>query len=411
MRLLACTFLHGAKTLFGVVEVPITKRLTVNDLSIGLKTVDNKDFISLTDIARYRNQLEPFSVINNWLRSRSTIEYLGLWEKLNNPDFKPIEFDRFKNEAGSNYFTLSPQRWADETHAVGLISKSGRYGGTFAHKDIAFEFASWISPEFKLYLITEFQRLKDYASYCKKTLKNGNTTTHMSLKILRIFYNDAMKEELIPYAVSPFEKVKIPKSNVERQYLNKQQLEDLENLDLSQKPHAVVHRDMFLFSVYAGGLRISDVLLLQWKSYNEETQKITKVIQKTQKQHTFKIGTKAVEIINKYKPKNPNPDAFIFSVLENPERIFVDEQFKSLKLRGKIRLGDVHLDKMGEEIKLPFKLHFHLSRHTFATNALNNGMRIEYVSKLLDYSSIRQTQVYAKIVSEELDNAVDNFIF
>lgn len=251
----------------------------------------------------------------------------------------------------------------------------------------------------------------DYASYCKKTLKNGNTTTHMSLKILRIFYNDAMKEELIPYAVSPFEKVKIPKSNVERQYLNKQQLKDLENLDLSQKPHAVVHRDMFLFSVYAGGLRISDVLLLQWKSYNEETQKITKVIQKTQKQHTFKIGTKAVEIINKYKPKNPNPDAFIFSVLENPERIFVDEQFKSLKLRGKIRLGDVHLDKMGEEIKLPFKLHFHLSRHTFDTNALNNGMRIEYVSKLLDHSSIRQTQVYAKIVSEELDNAVDNFIF
>src|SRR5690606_32286721 len=195
MRLLACTFLHGAKTLFGVVEVPITKRLTVNDLSIGLKTVDNKDFISLTDIARYRNQLEPFSVINNWLRSRSTIEYLGLWEKLNNPDFKPIEFDRFKNEAGSNYFTLSPQRWADETHAVGLISKSERYGGTFAHKDIAFEFASWISPEFKLYLITEFQRLKEIESSqynlewnVKRVLSKVNYTIH----------TDAVQKHIIP---------------------------------------------------------------------------------------------------------------------------------------------------------------------------------------------------------------------
>lgn len=117
----------------------------------------------------------------------------------------------------------------------------------------------------------------------------------------------------------PFEKVKIPKSNVERQYLNKQQSEDLESLDLSRKPHAVVHRDMFLFSVCAGGLWISDVLFLQWKSYNEEPRKITKAIQKTQKQHTFKIGTKAVEIVNKYKPKNPNPDAFISPVPENPE--------------------------------------------------------------------------------------------
>ena len=96
----------------------------------------------------------------NWMRSRSTIEFLGLWEILNNPDFKPIEFDRFRNEAGSNYFVLSPQRWIDATNATGLISKSGRYGGTYAHEDIAYEFASWISSEFKLYLVTEFKRLK-----------------------------------------------------------------------------------------------------------------------------------------------------------------------------------------------------------------------------------------------------------
>jgi hypothetical protein len=98
------------------------------------------DYICITDIAKYRNNIEPFSIINNWMRSRSTIEFIGLWEQLNNPDFKPIEFDRFKMEAGSNYFVLSPQRWIDATNAIGIVSKSGRYGGTYAHEDIARSF-------------------------------------------------------------------------------------------------------------------------------------------------------------------------------------------------------------------------------------------------------------------------------
>ncbi|MEI4408190.1 KilA-N domain-containing protein, partial [Streptococcus agalactiae] len=99
-------------------------------------------------------------VINNWLRSKDNIQFLGLWESMHNPDFKPIEFDRFRNEAGSNAFTLSPQKWIEKTNAIGIVSKSGRYGGTFAHSDIAMEFASWISPEFKLYIIQDYKRLK-----------------------------------------------------------------------------------------------------------------------------------------------------------------------------------------------------------------------------------------------------------
>ena len=140
------------------------KIILVSGTEITISNRGEKDFISLTDIAKYRNTVEPFSVINNWMRSKSTIDFIGLWEKLNNPNFKPIEFERFRNEAGNNYFVLSPQRWIESTNAIGIISKSGRYGGTFAHKDIAFEFASWISSEFKLYLITEFQRLKDEES-------------------------------------------------------------------------------------------------------------------------------------------------------------------------------------------------------------------------------------------------------
>ena len=117
------------------------------------------DYISLTDIAKYKSD-EPNDVIKNWLRNRDTIEFLGLWEQLNNADFKPVEFDGFRKEAGKNAFVLSPQKWIEATNAIGIRAKAGRYGGTFAHKDIAFEFASWVSAEFKLYIIKDYQRLK-----------------------------------------------------------------------------------------------------------------------------------------------------------------------------------------------------------------------------------------------------------
>jgi len=137
------------------------------------------------------------------MRSRSTIEFIGLWEKLCNPDFKPLEFERFKNEAGSNYFVLSPQRWISETNAIGIVSKSGRYGGTFAHKDIAFEFASWISSEFKLYLIVEFQRLKDDEN---DRLKLEWSFQRILAKVNYHIHTDAIKQNLIPAAL---DKIKI----------------------------------------------------------------------------------------------------------------------------------------------------------------------------------------------------------
>ena len=129
--------------------------------AIQIYTEDfRNDYISLTDIARYKNMHEPKDVVKNWLRVRDTIEFLGLWETIHNPNFKGVEFDSFRKEAGTNAFTLSPQRWIENTNAIGIVSKPGRYGGTFAHSDIAMEFASWISAEFKLYLIQDYKRLK-----------------------------------------------------------------------------------------------------------------------------------------------------------------------------------------------------------------------------------------------------------
>ncbi|OGJ42002.1 DNA-binding protein, partial [Candidatus Peregrinibacteria bacterium RIFCSPLOWO2_02_FULL_39_10] len=175
------------------------KKIEVKGLGISLFQKNNDDYISLTDIARYKNQFEPKDIVKNWMRSKSTIEFLGLWEKLNNPVFKGVEFDPFKNEAGSNSFVLSPQRWIEKTGAIGLISKSGRYsGGTFAHKDIAFEFTSWISPEFKLYLIKEFQRLKEAEN--QKSSLSWDVKRELA-KVNYKIHTDAIKQNLIPLKI------------------------------------------------------------------------------------------------------------------------------------------------------------------------------------------------------------------
>ena len=136
-------------------------KLNVNELEIVLYKQNEEEYISLTDMAKFKDSERTNYIIQNWMRTRNTIEFLGLWEQLKNPNFKSIEFDAFRNESGSNSFTLTPKKWIEATNSIGIISKSGRYGGTYAHKDIAFEFASWISPTFKLYLITEYQRLKE----------------------------------------------------------------------------------------------------------------------------------------------------------------------------------------------------------------------------------------------------------
>ena len=168
--------------------------IEANGFAIQIYTEDfQNDYISLTDIARYKSD-EPFIVINNWLRSKDNRQLLGLWESMNNPDFKPIEFDRFKNEAGSNAFTLSPQKWIEKTNAIGIVSKSGRYGGTFAHSDIALEFASWISPEFKLYIIQDYKRLKSNEN--SNLSFNWNLNREIS-KINYKIHTDAIKKYLL----------------------------------------------------------------------------------------------------------------------------------------------------------------------------------------------------------------------
>lgn len=171
------------------------EQISAKGFAIQVYTEDfRNDYISLTDIARYKNVHEPKDVVKNWLRVRDTIEFLGLWETIHNPNFKGVEFDSFKKEAGTNAFTLSPQRWIENTNAIGIISKSGRGGGTFAHPDIAMEFASWISAELKLYLIQDYKRLKSDEN--SKLSLGWNLNREIS-KINYKIHTDAIKEYLL----------------------------------------------------------------------------------------------------------------------------------------------------------------------------------------------------------------------
>jgi hypothetical protein len=164
-----------------------------------LSQTNGKNYICITDIARYKNPAEPKDVVKNWMRNRGTIEFLGLWEKIHNPDFKGVEFDPLLFEAGSNAFTMSPTKWIEITHAIGIFTKTGTGGGTFAHQDIAFEFASWVSSEFKLYLLLEFQRLKDDEH--QRLSLEWNLQRTLS-KINYRIHTDAIKEEIIPKTVT-----------------------------------------------------------------------------------------------------------------------------------------------------------------------------------------------------------------
>ena len=167
-------------------------KINVQQTDVTILKIHDDDFISLTDIAKYKTD-DTSAVIANWMRNRNTIEYLGIWETLYNPGFKPLEFEGFRNEAGLNAFTLSPQKWIDATNAKGIVSKSGRYGGTFAHKDIAFKFAAWISIEFELYFIKEFQRLKS-----EEQKQLGWSAKRELAKLNYHIHTDAIKKNLIP---------------------------------------------------------------------------------------------------------------------------------------------------------------------------------------------------------------------
>jgi hypothetical protein len=184
------------------------KNITINNQIISVNLSDiGDDYLSLTDLAKFKDLKFPARVINNWLRNKSTIDFIGIWEKINNVDFKLLEFEQFKKDSGNKSFTISSDKWIKFTSSIGIKSASGRYGGTFAHKDIAFEFATWLNPEFKLYVIKEFQRLKNEEAEVKnldwnvkRVLTKINYKIHINSIRQNIIIPQKIKNSSIIYA-------------------------------------------------------------------------------------------------------------------------------------------------------------------------------------------------------------------
>ncbi|EAP87178.1 site-specific integrase [Croceibacter atlanticus] len=252
--------------------------------------------------------------------------------------------------------------------------------------------------------------LKNYASYCSSKLGNNNTTINYAFRILNLMFREAKREDLISNELAPFTKFKVKKNKTTKRYLNAEQFDAFMNLEVPDKHKAQVIKDMFIFSVFSGGLRFGDVIELQWKNYDKKNHRITKTIRKTKRQHSIRIGQKAIDILEKYASYDNSQNDIIFPFAKIDEQYFKDREHRSLITNRAISLSNMYLSRMGKQLELPFNLSFHISRHTFATRALNNGMRIEHVSKLMDHTDIGITQVYAKIISSELDNAVDKYI-
>ena len=219
----------------------VKETIHAKGIDIGIYTTNfENEFISLTDIAKYRNEDDPRFVIQNWMRNRNTIEFLGVWEELHNPDFNRVQFEAVKNEAGLNRFVMTPTKWITQMKAIGIVSKAGRYGGTYAHSDIAMSFATWISPEFQLYIMKDYRRLKTDEN--SRLSLNWNLNREIS-KLNYMIHTDAIKDNLIPPEnLESYNAVLISqgKNQKERMELLRQlaiqQLQTLENVSFNNLP-------------------------------------------------------------------------------------------------------------------------------------------------------------------------------
>jgi integrase/recombinase XerD len=254
----------------------------------------------------------------------------------------------------------------------------------------------------------DLQFLKNYDRYLRETLHNSANTIHSNLKVFRKYFNDAVREDLIEAQHNPFPKFKLKWDNTEKAYLTEGELTTIENLTLKEDIVMFHHRNIYVFAAYAGGLRISDILQLKWNNYDGSHIKVT--TQKTKEAISIKLPPKAIEIIEHYAKLQSEKKVadFIFPFLDNTAD-YSDPQLLSNAISSNTAYVNKNLKEITKKAKIPKHISFHSSRHTWATRALQKGMRIEYVSKLMGHGSLKTTMVYAKIVNSDLDKAMEIF--
>jgi integrase/recombinase XerD len=301
---------------------------------------------------------------------------------------KATDFFTFADEAVKRYLQNGKIGTYDKNCSI--IAKLKKY---MNERKIAFQ---EITPDF----------LIKYEKYLKEHHHNSTNTVCKDFKFIRRLFNDAYSQDLIEHQIIPFNKYKMKTEKTQRSYLTEDELILIVDLHLTPGTRIELHRDMFVFAAYAGGLRVSDVLQLQWKQF--DGQHINFTIMKTGSQLSIKVPNKSLEIINKYKPIEPNKNGFIFPQLPADVDLANARELDTAISRSTAYINK-NLKIIKNKLELEKKISFHISRHTFATRALRKGISIDKVSKIMGHSDIRETQIYAKIVSSELDKAMDIF--
>ncbi|MFI5135325.1 MAG: tyrosine-type recombinase/integrase [Chitinophagales bacterium] len=301
---------------------------------------------------------------------------------------KPTNFFSFANAVVENYLRTNRIGSYDRSKSIIAKLKDFHYGKQLMFQDI--------TPEF----------LRKYELHLREVCGNSTNTVYKNMKFIRQLFKSAYREDIIEHNQDPFLKYQLKTEKTQRNYLTEDELQDIKNLKLTQGTRIELHRDMFVFASYAGGLRVSDVLQLKWKNFDGSH--IHFSIKKTGQQLSIKLPEAAIEIIKHYKPGNPLPNQFIFPMLPND---FNTED--AMGMFRDISRATAYVNKnlkiIAEKAGINKHLSFHISRHTWATRALRKGISIDKVSKIMGHAAIRETQIYAKIVNEELDKAMDVF--
>ncbi|MDR2204882.1 MAG: site-specific integrase [Flavobacteriaceae bacterium] len=312
--------------------------------------------------------------------------------------------EAIKGKELANFFEYAENRLAKIKGSIAItthktyVSNISKFRNFIGEKELFFED---ITPVL----------LNDFMNHCYSVLKNRNHTVHTNIKTLKTIYRDAMREDVVSANLYPFDKIKTKKCSNGVKYLTREEIDLLKNVDLSEHPKHEKIRDMFLFSVYAGGLRLADVVSLQWKHIDFQESKLSKKIRKTGHLHSFKLVFSTLNILEKYRDEDCSDENFVFDLIKNRQKFLENENYAVAEIARISTMIQKSFTFIANKIELGKPLTFHMSRHTFATNALNNGMRIEHVSKIMDHSNINVTQIYAKVINTELDTAMERFVY
>ena len=376
----------------------IIKNRKIKYISLGI-SVKPEDWNY--DKMRVRKRVKNYQVINTLISNKiADAENIILKTDLSK---KPNSVLDLKNKVSGNDELLFLDYWYSQKD---LMSKNRKIDTIKSYESTINVLEEYLNDKPLYFKDIDVEFIKKYEKYLYDVRDNSTNSVKNKFKIIKLLFTQAINDGKVDANYYPFNKYRLKTSPSTRSYLNNEQFDSLLSYEVKKNMREELFYDMYIFSAYAGGLRFADVIDLKWSDYNKLNHRISKLIRKTGRMHRFMLPKKAIEILNKYKNEDSKNNDYVFPLLNNNYDYKLNPEIFFKEKSSWNALGNKILRNIGKKLEFPFSLTFHTSRHTFATRALNKGMRIEHVSKLLDHNNIKITQIYAKIMDEELDKAV-----